>query len=60
MVVSLKLKVLQLVSGQYYYVLVIVYNVFGMFSVMVNFNGVLVDFIVLVFLRFIRDGNDFN
>ena len=57
---SSKLKVSQLTSGQRYYASVIAYNVLGMPSVMVNSNGVLVDFTAPVFLRPASDGNDPN
>ena len=57
---SSKLKVSQLTSGRRYYASVIAYNVLGMPSVIVNSNGVLVDFTAPVFPRPTRDGNDSN
>ena len=57
---SSKLKVSQLTSGQRYYASVIAYNVLGMPSVIVNSNGVLVDFTAPVFPSPTRDGNNSN
>lgn len=56
---SLILKVLKFKIGICYYVIVIVYNFIGIFSIKVLLNGVLVDVIVLFFLQLICDGDDY-